>query len=63
MYLFFHSFLLMSPQGEGGGNLISTLILFGLIAGIVYLFFKKIKKKSQPKFKRVIRKTKKKNPD
>lgn len=56
MYLFLVSFLLMAPQGgDGGGSLISTLIMFGIIVGIVYIFIRASRKK-QPKIKRVKRK-------
>lgn len=50
------SFLLMAPQGSGGGgNLISTLIMFSVIAGIVYLFIRSSRKK-QSNIKHVKRK-------
>ncbi len=56
MYLFLVSFLLMAPQGGGGGgSLISTLIMVGIIGGIVYIFIRASRKK-QPNIKRVKRK-------
>ncbi len=55
------SFLLMAPKDAGGsGSIISTLIMFGIIAGVVYLFNRSSRKK-RPNIKRVKRKTDDKN--
>lgn len=49
--------LAMAPQGgEGGGNLISTLIMFGAIGAIIYLVIRAINKKNKPKIKKVKKK-------
>lgn len=47
-----------SPDGQGGGGgIVSTILMFGLIGGIVYLIVRVAKRKKQPKVKRVKRKT------
>jgi len=47
---------LMSPQGgEGGGGILSTIIFFSFIGGIVYLIVRLVKRKKGPKIKRIKR--------
>jgi len=40
-------------EGGGGGSIISTIILFGIIFGIGYFVYRKVKKKRHTKIKRV----------
>ena len=60
--LLFFVFLLSgcAPQGDGqggGGGIISTILFYSLIGGIVYFIVRVTKRKKQPKVKRVKRKT------
>lgn len=53
----FYRVLSMAPQGgDGGGQLLSTLIMFGVIGGIIYIVIRAINKKNKPKIKKVKKK-------
>lgn len=55
MSLFSTLLMAPAPGQDGGGSMISTILMFGAIGVIVYFFIKGLKKNKHPKIKRVKR--------